>query len=80
MSSVLSQSALLRQVSPSSAVLHKERVPLRRLDEVAGPYLRPDDRVFLKIDAQGYDAEVLAGARGLIDRLTRLGFSSADRR
>ena len=70
MSSVLPQSALLRQVSPSSAVVRKETVPLRRLDEVAGPYLRPDDRVFLKIDAQGYDAEVLAGAAGLLERLT----------
>jgi FkbM family methyltransferase len=70
MSSLLPQSPLLRQVSPSSAVVRKETVPLRRLDHVAGPYLRPDDRVFLKIDAQGYDAEVLAGAGGLLQRLT----------
>jgi FkbM family methyltransferase len=77
MSSVLPQSALLRQVSPSSAVARKETVPLCRLDEVAGPYLRPDDRVFLKIDAQGYDAEVLAGARGLIDRLTGIQLEMA---
>ena len=77
MSSVLPQSALLRQVSPSSAVVRKETVPLCRLDEVAGPYLRPDDRVFLKIDAQGYDAEVLAGARGLIDRLTGIQLEMA---
>jgi FkbM family methyltransferase len=69
MSSVLPQSALLRQVSPSSAVVGKETVALCRLDEVAGPYLRPDDRVFLKVDAQGYEAEVLAGAPELLDRL-----------
>jgi FkbM family methyltransferase len=69
MSSVLPQSALLRQVSPSSAVARTEAVPLCRLDEVAGPYLRPDDRVFLKIDAQGYDAEVLAGAAALLERV-----------
>jgi FkbM family methyltransferase len=69
MSSILPQSALLRQVSPSSAVVRKETVPLRRLDEVAGSYLRPEDRVFLKIDTQGYDAEVLAGAGNLLNRL-----------
>jgi FkbM family methyltransferase len=70
MSSILPQSALLRQVSPSSAVVRKETVPLCRLDEVAGPYLRPDERAFLKVDAQGYEAEVLAGAERLLERLT----------
>ena len=69
MSSVLPQTALLRRVSPSSAVVRKETVPLSRLDEVAGSYLQPDDRVFLKIDTQGYGAEVLAGAERLLDRL-----------
>ena len=69
MSSVLPQSALLRAVSPSSAVIRSETVPLRRLDEVAGPYLRPADRAFLKIDTQGYEAEVLAGAQELLERL-----------
>jgi FkbM family methyltransferase len=69
MSSVLPQSALLRQVSPSSAVVRKETVLLCRLDDVAGSYLRPDDRVFLKVDTQGYEAEVLAGAERLLDRL-----------
>ena len=69
MSSILPQSALLRRVSPSSAVMRKESVPLRRLDEVSGSYLGPHDRVFLKIDVQGYEAEVLAGAGKLLDRL-----------
>jgi FkbM family methyltransferase len=69
MSSLQPQSALLRRVSPSSAVMRKETVPLRRLDQVVGPYLQPDDRVFLKVDTQGYEAEVLAGAGDLIERL-----------
>jgi FkbM family methyltransferase len=70
MSSILAQGALLRRVSPSSTVVRKETVALRRLDEVAGPYLRPDDRAFLKIDVQGYEAEVLAGAAALLERLS----------
>jgi FkbM family methyltransferase len=69
MSSILPQSALLRRVSPSSAVVRKETVPLCRLDEMAGPYLRLDDRGFLKIDTQGYEAEVLSGAEKLLDRI-----------
>jgi FkbM family methyltransferase len=70
MSSILPQSALLRRVSPSSAVVRKETVAMRRLDEVAAPYLRLHDRAFLKIDVQGYEAEVLAGAAALLERLT----------
>jgi FkbM family methyltransferase len=69
MSSILPQSALLRQVSPSSAVVRKETVSLRRLEEVAGSYLQAEDHVFLKIDTQGYEAEVLAGAGNLLERL-----------
>jgi FkbM family methyltransferase len=77
MSSILPQSALLRQVSPSSAVVRKETVPLRRLDDVAGSYLAHDDRVFLKIDTQGYEAEVLAGAAGLLERLAGIQLEMA---
>jgi len=70
MSSILPQSALLEEVSPSSAVIRREAVPLRRLDGVVGSYLRSDDRSFLKIDTQGYEAQVLAGTAGLIERLS----------
>jgi hypothetical protein len=77
MSSILRQSALLRRVSPSSAVIGRETVPLRRLDEVAGPYLAPADRVFLKIDTQGYEAAVLAGAARLLERLAGIHLEMA---
>ena len=77
MSSILPQGALLRRLSPSSAVVRKETAPLRRLDAVAGSYLTPDDRVFLKIDTQGYEAEVLAGAAGLLERLAGIQLEMA---
>jgi FkbM family methyltransferase len=70
MSSILPQSALLRRVSPSSTVIGKEAVPLRRLDGVARSHLGPDERAFLKIDTQGYEPQVLAGAGALLDRLS----------
>ncbi|HEX5079509.1 MAG TPA: FkbM family methyltransferase [Geminicoccaceae bacterium] len=69
MSSILPQSELLRRVSPSSAVLRRERVPIARLESAAAPYLAPDDRVFLKIDTQGFEPQVLDGAGGLLARL-----------
>lgn len=69
MSSILPQSDLLRRISPSSAVRRREVVPIRRLDGAAEGYLKPEDRIFLKIDTQGFEPQVLAGARGLLPRL-----------
>lgn len=69
MSSILPQSELLRRISPSSEVRGQERVRLERLDVAAAGYLGAADRVFLKVDTQGYEAAVLDGTGRLIDRL-----------
>lgn len=71
MSSLLPQGLLLRQISPSSRVVEQVTVAVDRLDrrpEVA-PCWR---RLFLKIDVQGFEPEVLAGATGLDARLAGL--------
>ena len=72
MSSILPQSELLRTISPSSAVLRRERVPMARLESAAQPYLAAEDRIFLKIDTQGFEPQVLAGAGSLMARLCGL--------
>jgi FkbM family methyltransferase len=72
MSSIRPQSALLREISPSSRITGRERVPLARLEVAAAPFLQPDERLFLKSDTQGFEAEVLAGAIGLLPRLAGL--------
>ena len=69
MSSILPQSALLRRVSPSSAVVGKRDGAAPASRRRRRTYLNADDRVFLKIDTQGYEAEVLAGAGGCSTRL-----------
>jgi FkbM family methyltransferase len=69
MSSILPQSDLLRRLSPSSAIQGIERVPLRRLDDIAPAYLQSAERPFLKIDTQGYEPAVLDGALDFIPRL-----------
>ena len=69
MSSVLPQTELLRTISPSSRVVGRETVSIRRLDDVADAYVKDDDGVFLKIDTQGFEAQVLAGARRLLPEL-----------
>jgi FkbM family methyltransferase len=69
MSSILPQTDLLRRVSPSSRVIGRETVPIRRMDGLVEDYLKPGEGVFLKIDTQGYEAQVLAGARRLLPQL-----------
>jgi FkbM family methyltransferase len=69
MSSVLPQTDLLRRISPSSRVVGREMVPIRRLDGVVEDYVNADDGVFLKIDTQGLEVQVLGGARHLLPRL-----------
>ena len=58
----------------SAPVEREETVAVRRLDEVLpsviGHIERP--RLFLKIDTQGYDLQVFAGAGGAIDRMLGL--------
>lgn len=51
-----------------------EHVQQRRLDEAIQPLLPPNEfpRLLLKIDTQGHDLEVLAGADGLLHRVTIL--------
>lgn len=53
---------------PDLTYVRQESVPLAPLDALAPEYLRPDDRVFVKIDTQGYEAEVLDGATSTLDR------------
>jgi FkbM family methyltransferase len=52
--------------APGSAYVGSETVPLKRLDGIAGEYLDDARRVLLKIDTQGYEDRVLAGAQGML--------------
>ena len=69
MSSILPQSAILKEVSPSSAIQDIERVAIRRLDSVAATYVNAEHRVFMKVDTQGYEPQVLDGSEALLPRL-----------
>jgi FkbM family methyltransferase len=53
--------------APESAYLQKEKVPLRRLDDVL-PTTSPNRKIFLKLDVQGYESQVLAGAPQLLSQ------------
>jgi len=52
----------------------KERVEVRRLDEVFAEAVRPlvEPATFLKLDTQGFDLEVLHGASGVLHNVVAL--------
>jgi FkbM family methyltransferase len=56
------------QVEPSIAYVGQQEVSVRRLDGLLGKLTDPNDLVFLKIDAQGYETRILNGALKVLDR------------
>lgn len=47
-------------------------VPIRRLDSIALEYIMPMDRIYLKIDTQGYEKYVLNGAHNTLSQVVAL--------
>lgn len=68
-SSVLAMETQHLLAEPKSRYVGVQEVPLRRLDAVSHPTLDRSDAMFLKVDTQGYEMEVLEGATGLIERI-----------
>jgi FkbM family methyltransferase len=65
-SSLLPISDRHRGASPESAYEGEESVDVVRLDDLREDLLRPGDRVYLKLDVQGYETQALAGATELL--------------
>ena len=74
MNSLLQARAETMEAFPKLAIDSEETVEVRRLDsvldELVGP--APDERMFLKIDTQGYEAAVLAGTESVVGRIAGL--------
>lgn len=60
------------EAAPESAYVRTEVVRMERLDELARKLLNPNQRLMIKIDTQGYELEVLAGATGLLPQTMAL--------
>lgn len=55
---------------PESAIVGTETVPVRRLDVVLSSEIDNWNSAFLKIDAQGFEAQVLQGATAIMPKVT----------
>jgi FkbM family methyltransferase len=61
-SSLLPMAATHAAAAPDSGYVSQEIVPIARLDNALMGLITPVERLYLKIDVQGYEASVLAGA------------------
>ena len=58
--------------APSSVMVDQEAIDVKRLDDIFNEIAQPSDKILLKIDTQGYEAEVLAGAAESLKHITAL--------
>lgn len=55
--------------APSSAYVGSELVQIRKLDTLAKDYMGDANSIFLKVDVQGFEKQVLEGASTLLPRI-----------
>jgi FkbM family methyltransferase len=67
-SSVLPMLESHSSAAVGSAYVGSERVPIFKLDSIANRYLEKNSNLFIKIDTQGYEWQVLDGARETLKR------------
>lgn len=65
-SSLLNIAPDLMRVLPELSTVQKKRIPIKRLDDIFWEYYHPGDNVYLKIDTQGYEKEILVGAAKIL--------------
>ena len=68
-SSILPMLETHRSAAPASAYQGKEVVPITTLDAIADQYLNGAHAPFLKIDTQGFEWQVLDGARSTLPHI-----------
>jgi FkbM family methyltransferase len=69
LSSVLDFTREMADLLDSSAYVGSEVASQARLEALFGRFVRPGERVLLKTDTQGYDRQVIEGARGILKRV-----------
>jgi FkbM family methyltransferase len=68
-SSLLDMMPMHLGAAPHAAYERTEEIEVTRLDTIFDAHARPDDRVFVKLDVQGFERFVLAGAQAVLPRV-----------
>ena len=67
-SSLLPMESAHTEAEPSVGYVGQQTVTVARLDDLIDEIATPESRIFLKIDAQGFEKEVLGGAQATLQR------------
>ncbi len=68
-SSILEMLPSHLQAAPESAYIAKEKINILKLDTVFSKYCSASEKVFLKLDTQGYEKEILAGGTNALSKI-----------
>jgi FkbM family methyltransferase len=68
-SSILDMLPEHERAAPGSGFVSSESAPVERLDEAAAGFVGSSCTTLLKMDTQGYEDRVLAGAQGILDQI-----------
>jgi len=68
-SSLLAMNSAHERAAPGSGRVGTEQVDISTLDVLSPQYVTADEKVFLKIDTQGFELEVLKGALATLPRI-----------
>jgi FkbM family methyltransferase len=71
-SSFLEMTNHIKDNAPGLCYTGREKVKVRTVDSLVSHYYPEGDRLFLKVDVQGYEKQVLAGARDSLNRIVGL--------
>lgn len=67
-SSVLSMLQSHKNSAPTSHYIGQELVPITQLDTIASSYINEGSNIFIKIDTQGFEWQVLNGAKDVLNK------------
>lgn len=71
-SSVLTINKTHLNAAPRATVIGQERVKIYKIDTIAPKLFSNDDVFFVKIDAQGFEAEIISGAKIFLQKVSFL--------
>jgi FkbM family methyltransferase len=61
-----------KETYPTSVYVGSETVKITKLDYIASHYISDNNRIFLKIDVQGYEQQVLEGAKSILSQVEEI--------
>ncbi len=68
-SSIMAMTTAHETAAEGSAYVSSETIEVQQLDSIADRYLSPNNRTFLKIDTQGFESQVLDGAKNTLKNI-----------